>query len=44
MGVVLSAVERLNQTIDGQTTRRVENKTLLQIDALCWAQLDLNNS
>lgn len=29
VGVVLSAAEKLNQTIDGQTTLRVENKTLL---------------
>lgn len=38
VNVVLSAVGRLNQAIDGQTTLRVQNKTLLQHYALCWAQ------
>lgn len=38
MGVVVRAVEKLNQTIDGQTTQKVENQTLLQCCALCWAQ------
>lgn len=38
VGVVISAVGKQNQTIDGQTTLKAEKQVLLECCALCWAQ------